>query len=90
MRKTLIGALGAGLLATPALMFPVSAIAAPMGIAIIGDRWEFGAPEYQPAFQRCALNAYRPTFKDKGKGKGKHRPINPRWGGPQPDPPGRR
>jgi hypothetical protein len=86
MPKMLIGALGAGLLATPALI-PSSAIAVPMDPAIIGDRWEIGAPEYQPAFQRCALNAYRPTFKNKGKGK--RRPINPRWGGPQPDPPAR-
>ena len=89
MRKTLIGALGAGLLATPALTFPGSAIAVPMGIGDIGDRWELGAPEYQSALQRCALNAYlRPTFK--AKRKGERRPFNPRWGGPQPDPPGRR
>jgi len=82
MRKALLRALGVCLLASAVLSFPRSTIGAPTGIAIAGDGWE------SPAFQRCALNAYRPTFK--GKHKGKRRPINPRWGGPQPDPPGRR
>jgi hypothetical protein len=67
MRRTLIGALGAGLLATPALMLPSSAIAVPMGIASVGDRWEFEASEYQPALQHCALSAYRPSFKNEGQ-----------------------
>ena len=82
VRKALLRALGVGFLASAALSFPHSTIGAPMGIAVVGDSWE------SPALQRCALNAYRPTFK--GKHKGKRRPFNPRWGGPQPDPPGRR